>query len=79
MFRPKTGRAVSDRAAGEWADRLLPLPPCLRGEGPAPDAEVVQALRTTGFFLENRVAPSLGHTPLPEARARFVEQLTRRL
>ncbi len=76
---PKTGRAVSANGAGEWADKLLPLPPCLRGEGMAPDLEVAEALRTTGYFLENRVAPSLGHNPLPEARARFVDQVTRRL
>ncbi len=76
---PKTGRAVSAGGAGDWADRLLPLPPCLRGKGTAPDTEVVQALHTTGYFMENRVAPALGHHPLPEARARFVEQLTRRL
>ncbi len=76
---PKTGRAVSVEGAGEWADRLLPLPPCLRGEGTAPDAEIVQGLNTTGYFMEHRVAPALGHHPLPEARARFVERLTRRL
>lgn len=76
---PKSGRAVSRHGAGEWADRMLPLPPCLRGEGPAPDAEIAEALRTTGYFLEHRLAPALGHTPLPEARARFVELFTRRL
>ncbi|WP_170350378.1 DNA repair protein RecO [Ruegeria atlantica] len=76
---PKSGRAVSGEAAGEWADKLLPLPPCLRGEGAAPDAEIAAGLQTTGFFLEHRVAPSLGHHPLPEARARFVDQFTRRL
>ncbi|AXT28571.1 DNA repair protein RecO [Ruegeria sp. AD91A] len=76
---PKTGRSVSANGAGDWADKLLPLPPCLRGEGTAPDAEIAEALRTTGYFLEHRVAPSLGHNPLPEARARFVDQVTRRL
>jgi len=76
---PKTGRAVSLEGAGEWADRLLPLPPCLRGEGTAPDAEIVQGLNTTGYFMEHRVAPALGHHPLPEARARFIERLTRQL
>ncbi|WP_170411319.1 DNA repair protein RecO [Ruegeria arenilitoris] len=76
---PKSGRAVSGEAAGEWADKLLPLPPCLRGEGAAPDAEIAAGLQTTGYFLEHRVAPSLGHHPLPEARARFVDQFTRRL
>lgn len=76
---PRTGRAVSADGAGEWANKLLPLPPCLRGEGAAPDVEIAQGLQTTGYFMEHRVAPSLGHTPLPEARARFVERFTRRL
>ncbi len=76
---PKSGRAVSRHGAGEWADRMLPLPPCLRGEGPAPDAEIAEGLRTTGYFLQHRLAPALGHAPLPEARARFVDLFTRRL
>ncbi|KUJ85074.1 DNA repair protein RecO [Ruegeria marisrubri] len=76
---PRSGRAVSAEGAGCWADRLLPLPPVLRGQGTAPDAEIATGLRTTGYFLTHRVAPSLGHNPLPEARARFVDQFTRRL
>ncbi|MGR3760783.1 DNA repair protein RecO [Roseobacteraceae bacterium NS-SX3] len=76
---PKTGRAVSKAGAGEWADRLLPLPPVLLGQGEAPDEEIVQGLRTTGFFLEAHLAPSLGNKPLPEARARFADTLSRRL
>jgi len=76
---PKSGRSVSRSGAGDWADRLLPLPPVLRGEGPAPDAEVAQALGTTGYFIENRLAPALGNKPPPEARARFVEAFIRTL
>lgn len=76
---PKTGRAVSQSAAGEWADRLLPLPPVLLGEGDAGDADILAALQVTGYFLENKVAPSLGSKPLPEARARFLDQLSRRI
>lgn len=76
---PKSGRAVSRSGAGAWADRLLPLPPCLRGEGPAPDAEIAEALRTTGYFLEHRLAPALGHRPVPEARGRFIDLFARRL
>jgi len=76
---PRSGRAVSRHGAGDWADRMLPLPPCLRGDGPAPDAEIAEALRTTGYFLHHRLAPALGNTPLPEARARFIEAFTRRL
>lgn len=76
---PRSGRAVSRQGAGAWADRLLPLPPCLLGQGPAPDAEIAEALRVTGHFLHNRVAPELGHKPLPEARARFVERFGARV
>ncbi|MCG6558915.1 DNA repair protein RecO [Ruegeria sp. 1NDH52C] len=74
---PRSGRAVSAGAAGEWADRLLPLPPCLRGEGPASDPEIALALRTTGYFLEHRVAPALGHAPLPQARERLIDLISR--
>ena len=74
---PRSGRAVSAGAAGEWADRLLPLPPCLRGEGPASDPEIALALRTTGYFLEHRVAPALGHAPLPQARGRLIDLISR--
>lgn len=72
---PRTGRAVSRAGAGEWADKLLPLPPCLLGEGMAEDAEVAEALGVTGYFLHQRVAPELGHKPLPEARARFLDRV----
>ncbi len=74
---PRTGRAVSAQGAGEWADRLLPLPDCLRGVGDAPDDEIMQGLRVTGHFLAHHLAPELGNTPLPEARARFVDRFTR--
>jgi DNA repair protein RecO (recombination protein O) len=76
---PKSGRAVSAEGAGEWADRLLPLPPVLRGEGEAGDAEIAEALRTTGYFLEAHLARDLGDRPLPEARARYVDAFSRRL
>jgi len=74
---PKTGRAVSTAGAGEWAGRLLPLPPVMRGEGAADDAEIREALQVTGFFLAERLAPSLGSKPLPEARERFVGTFSR--
>lgn len=70
---PRTGRAVSAKGAGEWADRMLDLPPCLLGRGPAPDAEVLQALKTTGYFMHSKLATVLTAKPLPAVRARFVE------
>jgi DNA repair protein RecO (recombination protein O) len=74
---PRSGRAVSRAGAGEWAPKLLPLPLCLLGQGPASLAEIVQGLRLTGFFLGERMAPDLGDRPLPEARQRFVDLLGR--
>ena len=74
---PRTGRAVSAAGAGDWADRLLPLPPALLGEGEGAPEEVRAALRTTGHFLETRLAPHLGDRPLPEARRRFLDALER--
>ncbi|WP_204112977.1 DNA repair protein RecO [Shimia biformata] len=76
---PKTGRAVSRDGAGEWADRMLPLVPCLRGEGDASDADVLAALGTTGWFIENKLAASLGNRPPPEARGRFLDAISRRI
>ena len=76
---PKSGRAVSGDAAGEWADRMLPLPDVLRGIGPAPDAEVFEGLKTTGHFLQSHMAATLAGRPLPEARARFIDAFSRRL
>ncbi|KEO54157.1 DNA repair protein RecO [Thioclava pacifica] len=74
---PRSGRAVSRAGAGEWAPKLLPLPLCLLGQGPASLAEIVQGLRLTGFFLGERMAPDLGDRPLPEARQRLVDLLGR--
>ena len=74
---PKSGRAVSVSGAGDWADRLLPLPLCLLGQGPAPDGEIVDGLRLTGHFLTHWLAHSLGNKPLPAARQRFVDAYLR--
>ncbi|MEM6941704.1 MAG: DNA repair protein RecO [Pseudomonadota bacterium] len=74
---PKSGRAVSAAGAGTWADRLLPLPPVLRGIGEAPDHEIAQAFQTTGHFLSAHLARNLGDAPLPHARARYVEAFGR--
>ena len=76
---PRSGRAVSRSAAGEWADRLLPLPDILRGVGKGPDLEVFESLKTTGHFFHSQVAATLGGRPLPEARARFINAFNRRI
>ncbi|GGH38774.1 DNA replication and repair protein RecO [Cribrihabitans marinus] len=74
---PKSGRAVTAAGAGDWADRMLPLPPCLLGRGPESDAEIVKALGTTGHFLESRLAMEVAHRPLPQARGRLIDLLAR--
>jgi len=74
---PKTGRAVSAEGAGDWADRLLPLPPELLGVGTGELTGVLQGLVTTGHFLVTRLAHSLHDKPLPEARARLIDRLKR--
>ena len=75
---PRSGRAVSRAGAGEWADKLLPLPACLLGGG-GDDRDVSEGLRVTGHFLTNHLAPQLGNLPLPAARARFVERFRNHL
>ncbi|QBY02841.1 DNA repair protein RecO [Rhodophyticola sp. CCM32] len=74
---PRTGRAVSRAAAGAWADRLLPLPECLLGQGPADARQIDDGLRLTGHFLAHHLAPSLGEKPLPAARQRLIDLIVR--
>lgn len=75
---PKSGRAVSRAAAGDWADRLLPLPACLTGVPSNGLQDTRTGLTVTGYFLEHKLAPSLADRPLPEARARLVSALARK-
>jgi DNA repair protein RecO (recombination protein O) len=75
---PKSGRAVSRAGAGDWADRLLPLPACLLGQGPAARSDIGEGLRTTGYFLEHHLARELRGRALPEARARLLALIARR-
>ena len=74
---PRSGRAVSRAGAGDYADRLLPLPPCLLGVPSASPAELLAGLRTTGHFLSEHLAPSLGDRPIPPARQRLVDLIGR--
>lgn len=74
---PRSGRAVSAEGAGDWAERLLPLPPELLGVVTPDLAGLADGLATTGHFLTHGLAHSLGDRPLPEARARLVDRFTR--
>ena len=70
---PRTGRAVSEAAAGPWKERLLPLPAFMR-DGAADAAGWLQGLALTGHFLA-RDAFGSQHKPLPPARERLMDRV----
>jgi DNA repair protein RecO (recombination protein O) len=70
---PRTGRAITDAAAGPWKERLLRLPAFLR-EGEADAAGWADGLTLTGHFLA-RDAFGSQHRPLPAARDRLVDRV----
>ena len=74
---PRTGRAVSRAAAGDWAPKLLPLPQAMLGQGPVHGAEALQALAITGHFLTRELGLDSKGGTLPEARARLLARISR--
>ena len=74
---PRSGRAVSRAGAGDWAARLMPLPPSLLGQGPVMGRELAQGLALTGHFLNRGLQAVLFDKPLPAARARLLDLLAR--
>jgi DNA repair protein RecO (recombination protein O) len=74
---PKSGRAVSREGAGEFRDRLLPLPPFLIGGDSGPGWEaVLGGLRLTGHFLARDLLIARQADVL-SARERLVDRLAR--
>ena len=74
---PKSGRAVSAGGAGEYRDRLLPLPAYLLNGAGAPGwAEIRDGLRLTGHFLARDLLIERQADVLA-ARERLVERLKR--
>jgi DNA repair protein RecO (recombination protein O) len=73
---PRTGRAVSRAGAGDYAERLLPLPAFATTPVDPQAADLLVAFDLTGYFLERNVfVPS--RLRLPPARSRFVDMLRR--
>ena len=70
---PKSGRAVSEAGAGEWKERLLPLPACLLDLRQSDKGDILQGFQSTGYFLTNWLAPALGDRSLPAARQRLID------
>jgi DNA repair protein RecO (recombination protein O) len=74
LVSPRTGRAVSEAAAGIWRERLLPLPGFLRDDGPGDPVGWRDGLRLTGHFLE-RDAFGHHHRPLPQPRQALYDRV----
>lgn len=74
---PRSGRAVSEQAAGAWAPRLLPLPACLAGGAYAGYADMADGLRMTGHFLESAFAQT-GAPPAALNARRRLEDIVKR-
>ena len=74
LVSPRTGRAVSEAAAGIWRERLLPLPGFLREAGTGDPAAWRDGLRLTGHFLE-RDAFGHHHRPLPQPRLALYDRV----
>lgn len=72
---PRSGRAVSASGAGDWAARLMPLPDGMAA-GQVARADLAAGLAITGHFLA-RAAAEHGDRPLPAARGRMVDRITR--
>jgi DNA repair protein RecO (recombination protein O) len=75
---PRTGRAVTLSQAGEWVDRLFPLPEFMLDDSTPTLADCVAGLKITGHFFTRDVFGAR-HRPLPTARARLYDLLSDRL
>lgn len=71
---PRTGRAVTEAAAGVWKGRLLRLPGFLVGGNAAAPDDWRDGLTLTGHFLA-RDAFGAQHRPLPQARQMLYDRV----
>ena len=69
---PRSGRAVCRAAGAAFADRMLPLPGFLVGQGRPAIGDVREALRMTGYFFQHWVCDAFDVKELPEPRARLL-------
>jgi len=72
---PRSGRAVSTGAAEPYLDKLLVLPPFLRGQNKVEEGDIIDGLILSGTFLKTRVFHTYNRD-IPEARSRLREVLT---
>ncbi len=77
---PRSGRAVHRDHAGDYADRLLPLPCFLQPDTAAEslsETALMDGLTLTGHFVSHRVF-NLVHKELPVARLRLAHLVSKR-
>ncbi len=67
---PRSGRAVCASEAETYLDKLLALPPFLRGLNKVEDGDILDGLSLSGTFLKTRVFHT-HNRDIPEARSRM--------
>ena len=75
---PKSGRAVSEAAAGAWSSKLLPFPIAATGQVNSLE-DILAGLKVSQFFLEKKVLVAFGMEHLPTARSRFISSIERKI
>jgi len=78
FISPKSGRAVSKSAAGDWSSKLLPFPIAASGQVNSLE-DILDGLKVSQFFLEKKVLTAFGMEHLPSARSRFISSLERKV
>ena len=78
FISPKSGRAVSKAAAGDWSSKLLPFPIAASGQVNSLE-DILDGLKVSQFFLEEKVLIAFGMEHLPSARSRFISSLERKI
>ena len=78
FISPKSGRAVSQAAAGDWSSKLLPFPIAASGQVNSLE-DISDGLKVSQFFLEKKVLVAFGMEHLPSARSRFISALERKI
>jgi len=73
---PKTGRAVTAKAAEPYIDKLLALPDFLKNGGTPTAEEVLAGFRLTGHFLDRHVWSARQISP-PVARDQLLSMLAK--
>ena len=74
---PRTGRAISEQAAGEWVPKLLHLPSIILKGSDRSDS-IIDGLKLTGYFLTKKVFNELSTRSPVYERQRFIDLLSQK-